>query len=107
MADSCPCETGSKKSPPWSSHNKTMPDTHQGSENSSKDRTDKPYQWLSTYHAAKFLDITPRQLINKVHRGIIKASRIGPRRGRLRFDEREIRRYQDSHPLVGRKEGSE
>ena len=76
----------------------------------SKDRTDnhlpnrRPESWLSTYNAAKLLDVTPRQLVNKVHRGAIKAHRVGPRRGRLYFDENEIRRYQDSHPIVGRKD---
>ncbi len=73
---------------------------------SSTDRTSdhKPVQWLSTRNAAKLLDISSRQLVGKVLRGVIKASRVGPRRGRLYFDEDEIRRYQDSHPVVGRKE---
>ena len=66
--------------------------------------TPKPVQWLSTRNAAKLLDISSRQLVGKVLRGVIKASRVGPRKGRLYFDEVEIRRYQDSHPVVGRKE---
>ena len=70
--------------------------------------TERLQHWLSTYHAAQILDITPRQLVAKVHRGIIRAHRVihdkGHRRGRLYFDKIELMRYQQSHPMVGRKD---
>ena len=45
-------------------------------------------EWLSTTSAAVFLDISPNAIRIMVHRGKLKAYKLG---GRLRFRVRELR----------------
>lgn len=62
-----------------------------------------PVRWIAAKDVASLLGVSVVEIRRKVLRKVLQARRVGGTKGRLYFEEAEIARYQQMHPLVGRK----